>query len=144
MCFLTLEDTTGRVEVVVFSKTFLKNEHMLGMNQLIEISGKLEIDVIENVNDEGEVTTTKTPKILLYAVAPLESTTEIESLTLTVTKRSNFESIQKMIELNPGDIPLEIEFENFLISLPKGYSGKTEALSLLKDLCLVKENKYET
>ena len=134
MCFLKLEDKTGRTEVVVFPRAYTANEHLFVKNNLIELSGKLEIDELD-VNDE----VVKEPKILLYKVKPLDKMAKVKKITCFLSDPKMFNEVKHTIELNPGDIPLEIVYQNFSFQVKTGFSQGTDALAKLKGTCITKE-----
>lgn len=143
MAFLQVEDLTGRIEVVVFSRTYEKYKHLLKQNALIEIAGKLELKEEEKETEEG-IETIYIPKILMYNIKPLEKIGKIERLVISVTKNDDFNLIDKTITEHPGDIPILIEFNNFEIHLNAGYEHSTQALSELQEICMLKAVKNET
>lgn len=134
MCFLTLEDTSGRLEVVVFAKLFDKAAPLLYPNALVEVKGKLEIDEKE-VNEE----TIRVPKIIASFIYPLESTKKIKEVHLKLTHRDDVESIKKLIANRSGSTKVFIDYENFLLETSYQIPQTTDLLNQIRNLCLIKE-----
>ncbi|MDD3412598.1 MAG: OB-fold nucleic acid binding domain-containing protein [Lachnospiraceae bacterium] len=134
MAFLVLEDTTGRLEVVVFSNLFNKNRALLDQNALIEVKGKLEIEEKE-VNEE----TIRVPKIIASFIYPLESTKKIKEVHLKITNRDDIKAIKNVVGLRSGDIKVFIDYENFLLETSYQIPQTTDLLNELRSLCLIKE-----
>ena len=134
MAFLVLEDTTGRLEVVVFNKLFEKNRALLGQNALLEVKGKLEIDEKE-VNEE----TIRVPKIIASFIYPLESTKKLKEVHLKLTHRDDTKAIKKLVGMKSGDVKVFIDYENFLLETSYQIPQTTDLLNELKSLCLIKE-----
>ena len=142
MAFLQVEDLTGRVEVVVFSKTYEQYKNFLNQNALIEISGKLELKEEEKETEEG-IELVYIPKILMYKIKPLEKIGKINKLVITLTKNDDLELIEKTISKHPGEIPITLQYSSFEIDLHSGFDHSTKALSGLQETCLLKEIKDE-
>lgn len=140
MAFIQLEDLTGRTEVVVFPGTFAKIEELLVKNAVVEISGKLELEENE-IEEAGEIKTVYNPKILMYKIKPLAKMGKINHLYITVTKRDELDKINKVLNDYPGEIPVSLEYQNFQLDLKKGFAQSTKAISVLEQLCLLKEVK---
>jgi DNA polymerase III alpha subunit len=108
MAVFTLEDLTGRLEVVVFGKAFNDFKPYLNMkNPAVQITGKLVIE--ERELDDGEVS--KTPKILLSQIKLLEESEKIYKIVINLTKQDNLEELKTIITENPGEILLDLEYE---------------------------------
>lgn len=141
MAFLQVEDLTGRVEVVVFPRTYEMYKHLIKGNGLIEISGRVEIDEAEiNSDEEGEVPE-RTAKILASKLRPLEEMAEIKQLVLKLTCREDLNEIAKTLRFATGDIPIFIEYDNFLLETSYRISHNIDILNKLRELCLLKEIK---
>ena len=134
MAFLVLEDTTGRLEVVVFSNLFNKHRALLGQNALLEIKGKLEIDEKE-VNEE----TIRVPKIIASFIYPLESTKNLKEVHLRLTNKDDMNAIKKVVGVKSGDVKVFIDYENFLLETSYQIPQTTDTINELKSLCLIKE-----
>lgn len=139
MAFLTVEDLTGRIEVIVFPASFEKFKAYITDNGLIELIGKVEIE--ETEPEEEEELPTKTAKILLSTMKPLEETYKIKELRLKLTCREQLEEIVKLLKYSVGHVPIFIEYENFLLETSYKISQNIDVLTKLRDLCLIKEIK---
>jgi DNA polymerase-3 subunit alpha len=132
MGVFTLEDLTGRVEVVVFGKAFEQYAHLFKKkNPAIQVIGKLDIQVREM--DEGEEI--RTPKIILSKMSELQEASKIYKITLNLTKRDNIHSIYNLLTNNPGDIKISLEYEHVIFDLPLSFNQDREALRALGHLC---------
>lgn len=134
MAFLILEDTTGRLEIVVFNKLFEKIRPLLYPNALIEIKGRLEIEEKE-INEE----VIRVPKIIASFVYPLESTKKLKEVHLKVTHRDSLKEIEKLVAIRSGEVKVFIDYENFLLETSYQIPQTTDLLNQLKSLCLIKE-----
>jgi DNA polymerase-3 subunit alpha len=142
MSFLQLEDLTGRIEIVVFPKTHEKFKSYIKNNGLIEIAGKVEIEESEAEYDPeaGEIPH-KTAKILASAFRPLEEMAKIKELRLKLSCKEDLEEILKTLKYEIGNIPIFIEYENFLLETSFRISQNIDVLNKLRELCLIKEIK---
>ena len=134
MAFLTLEDKTGRVEVVVFPKLFEKLSGFLEKNLLVEIFGKLEIEENE-VNDE----VIRVPKIMATTIQPLEESKALKELILRLNCKEDLLKIKKVLQENIGNIPVFLEYQNFLLETSYRIKQTNDALLSIRELCLTRE-----
>lgn len=136
MAVFTLEDLTGRLEVVVFGKAFNDFKPYLQMkNPAVQITGKLVIE--ERELDDGE--TSKTLKVLLSQIKPLEESEKIYKIVVSLTKQDDFKKLKTLIVENPGDVLVDLEYESVIF----GTSYKIlQDSNLLK--VLGKSYHYET
>lgn len=134
MAFLTLEDTTGRVEVIIFSKVFEKYQDILSQNALVEIKGRMEIDEKE-IN--GELI--RTPKIIASFINPLEEAKTLKEIHLRLTNRDNLQGIKEVLENRSGKVQVYIDYENYLIETNYKIPQTTDLMNKLRNLCLIKE-----
>ena len=139
MAFLNLEDLTGRIEIVIFPNTYEKVKHLLITNALIEISGKVEVEENESQDEDAEIT--KTAKILAMGIKNLEETYKIKEIVLRLTCKEDLEAIAKIIKYTTGNIPINIEYNNFMLETSYKISQNIDVLSQLRELCLIKEVK---
>ena len=139
MAFLNLEDLTGRIEIVIFPNTYEKVKHLLITNALIEISGKVEVEENESQDEDAEIT--KTAKILAMGIKNLEETYKIKEIVLRLTCKEDLEAIAKIIKYTTGNIPINIEYNNFMLETSYKISQNIDVLSQLRELCLIKEIK---
>jgi DNA polymerase III alpha subunit len=139
MSFLTVEDLTGRIEVIVFPTSHEKFKSYIKPNGLVELIGKVEIEETES-EDEDELPT-KTAKILLSVMKPLEETYKIKELRLRLTCKEQLEEIAKTLRFQTGHVPILIEYDNFLLETSYKISQNIDVLTKLRELCLIKEIK---
>lgn len=139
MAFLNLEDLTGRIEVVIFPNTYEKVKHLLKTNALIELSGKVEVEESEPQDEDSEIT--KTAKVLAMAIKNLEETYKVKELILRLTCKEDLEAIAKIIKYTTGNIPISIQYNNFMLETLYKISQNIDVLSQLRELCLIKEIK---
>lgn len=129
MGIFTLEDLTGRVEVVVFGRAFDQFKPFLNLkNPAVQIGGKL--DIQERELEDGEVI--KTPKIILNKISRLEEASKISSINISLTKQDvpKLGAIHKLLTNNPGDIKINLEFRSVKFEIP---------LTLLQDQGVLRE-----
>ena len=141
MAFLQVEDLTGRTEVVVFPTTYEKNKSYIKNNGLIEIAGKVEIEETELSEEDEASLPTRTAKVLAQTFKPLEEMAKIRELRLKLTCKENIEEISKVLKYNNGNIPIFIEYEDFLLETSFRISQNIDILNRLRELCLIKEIK---
>lgn len=141
MAFLQLEDLTGRVEIVVFPATYEKYKSYIKDNGLIEIAGKVEIEETEISEEDENSLPTRTAKVLAQVFKPLEEMAKIKELRLKLTCREDLEDIAKTLKYQSGNIPIFIEYDNFLLETSYRISQNIDILNRLRELCLIKEIK---
>lgn len=134
MAFLTLEDKTGRIEVVIFPKMFDKYNHYLEKNKLIEVHGKVEIDENE-INEE----IVRTAKVMASSVHPLEETKALKEIILRISCKEDLYKIKKVLQDNVGDVPVFLEYQNFILETSYKIKQTNDALLSIKELCLTRE-----
>jgi DNA polymerase-3 subunit alpha len=139
MAFLQLEDLTGRTEIVIFPSTYEKYKTYISNNGLIELVGKVEVEESESENeDELPV---KTAKILASGIRPLEEMCKIRELRLKLNCKENLEQIASILKYESGNIPILIEYSDFLLETSFRISQNIDILNQLRELCLIKEIK---
>lgn len=139
MAFLQLEDLTGRTEIVIFPSTYEKYKTYISNNGLIELVGKVEVEESESENeDELPV---KTAKILASGIRPLEEMCKIRELRLKLNCKENLEQIVGILKYESGNIPILIEYSDFLLETSFRISQNIDILNQLRELCLIKEIK---
>lgn len=139
MAFLQLEDLTGRIEVIVFPSTYQRSKNLININNLIEISGKIEIEEMESSEDDENTLPTKTAKILAQVIKPLEEMANIKEIRLRLNCKEKLEEIAKTLKYQVGNIPIFIEYDNFLLETSFRISQNIDVLNQLRELCLIKE-----
>lgn len=104
MVFASLEDLTGKIEIIIFPRLLEKNAEILKSDKILQIKGRVN-------NKDGSL------KIIASEIQPIENseTVEIievtnpEKLSITLTKSCNKETLEKIKDiLNnfPGDLPV--------------------------------------
>jgi DNA polymerase-3 subunit alpha len=103
MAFVTLEDFTGRVEVVVFSGCFARRQQEVHRDAAVIVEGKV------STREEEE------PKILAADVVPLGQAYQrfVERVILMLStaglEESLLEEIRAVLGEHPGRVPVDIE-----------------------------------
>ncbi len=106
MAFLTLEDITAHVEVLVFPKLMPDVVHLLNVDTVIEVSGRLN-------EREGEITIIAdsikplpSDNTYLTALGDIEKTKEVVIHMNQRATPSALEAIKQVLEQNPGHAPV--------------------------------------
>lgn len=141
MAFLQLEDLSGRIEIVIFPSTYEKYKSCIKNNGLIEIAGKVEVEETESSEEDENSLPTKTAKVLAQLLKPLEEMAKIKELRLKLTCKEELEEISKTLKYAVGNIPIFIEYDNFLLETSFRISQNIDVLNKLRELCLIKEIK---
>lgn len=143
MIFATLEDLTGKIEVIVFPRLLEKNPEIWKSNQILQIKGRVN-------NKDGAL------KLIASEVQPIENTNKIEpievtnpeKLLITLTKNANKEVLEKIKDvLNnfPGDLPVILKIAangGFReVKTKTKVEGSPHLVSELKEI--LKEGKVE-
>ena len=97
MSFITIEDFTGSIEVIVFPKVLTRLDGVLTENSIVMLHGRLDI------KDEEEA------KLILDSAAPFAGAVETLTLTLSDENLKNLDKIRACIVEHPGAYPVEIE-----------------------------------
>jgi DNA polymerase-3 subunit alpha len=135
MAFFTLEDSTGRCEVIVFPRTYKELAHFFETkNSVIELSGKLERQVRE-FNGEEIVRN----KIILTKLKPMEHARKIEKIALCVMDGDNLTQIKEVLDSNPGDVPVEIDYAFCRMKTPIKVDQTRNFLMDLEAMCNIKK-----
>ncbi len=91
MCFVTLEDFTGQIEVIVFPRVFNKVSRLLAPDMAVIIAGRL------SVNEEGS-------KVLVQDIKPLD--TVENAVRIRIEKKNEtteiIEKLQQVLTANRG------------------------------------------
>jgi len=135
MAFFDLEDLHGRVEVVAFSYLYAKNKNKFAKNKPVEIRGKVESQV-RDINGEEFVTT----KIILQSVSELEEGKRIEKVTIYPKDGDDFNKIYDIIISNPGNIPVEIDYNEAVLKTDYKILSEKSVLEELESSCLTRRN----
>jgi DNA polymerase-3 subunit alpha len=134
MAFFTLEDPTGRCEVIVFPRTYKQYaEYFEQKNTVIELTGKLERQVRE-YNGEEIVRN----KIILTKLKPMEHARKLEKIALCVMDGDNLNQIKEVLDENPGDVPVEIEYAFSKMKTPIKVDQTKNFLMDLEAMCNIK------
>lgn len=133
MCFATLEDDTGTIELVVFPSIYEKTKTFWESQQPVIITGKVEyredvlsliVDQIWNVDD-----------------APEQEAPQLETLALRIPRGTKAQALLKLNQLlqsNKGDQDITIIVENGFgekqIKLPYGIAWSTKLEMLIQEI----------
>ncbi len=111
MAFLQLEDMTGTVEVVVFTRVFDECVDLMRQDAVVIIRGKVESqgdDAVPREDQEGE-----RPKILAEAVYALDDPrllgwkkNSVLSVAIDATEIGHLAALKKAFEQHRGDVPV--------------------------------------
>ena len=127
MCFVTLEDYTNSIEVVVFPKVFYDSVNYLEPDSAVMISGKV------NYTDEGI-------KILADRICPLAEYKQDYYLAINSTQENDavFKAIKDVLQTHRGDHVVYIYYsaKKKLIKTDNTWwmDGSKEAVDLLKEI----------
>lgn len=97
MSFITIEDFTGSIEVIVFPKILTKFDAILEENSIVMIHGRLDIKEDENT------------KLILDTVTPFSGTQEPFIIELTESQLYQMERLKDVLLSHPGTYPIEIK-----------------------------------
>ena len=114
MAFLTIEDFTGSVEVIVFPKTLTKIDSIVSENSIVVISGRLDVKEDENA------------KIILEAASVFNADEKILSLNLDGDKIYKLDSIKNIVARHRGVCPIEINCELGIVTSSVTCDGSEE------------------
>ena len=100
MAFAVLEDTVGRVEVLVFPTTFAESSHLLEAGQPVIVQGKLQKE-----EDQGAKIIAE--EILTLDEARLKYTSEAQIiLKADLVNISRLTELKKVLQQNHGSCPV--------------------------------------
>lgn len=132
MVFAQIEDTTGKIEVLVFPKMLAKNLEIWQEDNVVLVKGRI------SSNKEEE------PKIVMEKVRELtdkdlKSHTDNQGIIITLDVGSDkdkqrFNKIKKIIQENSGPVEIIIQINQ---------SGQTKKVKLPQKIKLTKETKKE-
>ena len=97
MAFLSVEDFTGSLDVIVFPKTLNKIDSVLSENAIVLLKGRLDIK-----DDEGT-------KLLLESASPFNGAVESLKLHLNDDMLCDIEKLKPILSKYPGMCSVEIE-----------------------------------
>ncbi len=110
MAFLTIEDFTGSVEVIVFPKILSKFDSILNENSIVILHGRLDIK-----DDEGA-------KLIMDSAAPFTGKKESLTLVLDNSQLKMLDEVKEIVSRHIGAYPLlikcsygDITAENILV-----------------------------
>lgn len=137
MAFITVEDKTGRIEIVIFAKLYEQIKNDLAKNNLIEIKGRLEVEEKEVGED-----IIYTHKIIASKILPIEIQKDIDAIILKLDNaliESRLNKIKDIICNNPGDLKVFIDYQQFLLAIPYKIKQNSEVINSLRELTLIQE-----
>lgn len=102
MAFVTIEDLTGPVEVIVFASVFERYTSQLQPDAIVAVSGRV------NIKDEGQ-----DPKVLADSVEPL-AVAKAEAVYIDIPAEiENYEMLERVkaiLGMSPGGSPVYLRF----------------------------------
>ncbi|MBR1970478.1 MAG: DNA polymerase III subunit alpha [Clostridia bacterium] len=122
MAFLTIEDFTGSVEVIVFPKILAKIDSIVSENSIVVISGRLDIKEDENA------------KIILEAASIFNADEKILSLNLVGDNIYKLDSIKNIVVRHRGVCPIEINCDLGIITSSVTCDGSDELATEINSL----------
>lgn len=139
MAFFTLEDLSGRVDVVVFPGLYAKNKAIFENKNLpVQINAKVEkqIRYADADSEEEEISITK---LILMSIKPLEESEKISRMVVSLTDHDDFYKVRNLLTEHPGDVNIALEYRNVLFNTEIKYSQDLEAMQELESSCNVKK-----
>jgi len=113
MAFVTIEDLTGSIEVLVFPKIFYKFEAILKEDSVVSISGRV------SAKEEEE------PKILMETAIPIDTDITNERLYIKIpaSEDKKMEQLKELFKIFNGKTPVFLYFEKDkkTLAAPKEY-----------------------
>jgi len=113
MAFVTIEDLTGSIEVLVFPKIFYKFEAVLKEDSVITITGRV------SAKEEEE------PKILMEVASKVDTDTTNERLYIKIpeSEGDKMAQLKELFKIFNGKVPVFLYFEKDkkTLSAPKEY-----------------------
>jgi DNA polymerase-3 subunit alpha len=113
MAFLTLEDLSGVMEIIVFPKVLTVFDHVLEVEKLVRITGRISVKEDEN------------PKLIMEMAAPLEAPGGRERLYVKVPSgvEGKIKGLTEILEIFSGDVEvfLYLEKDKTCVAAPKKY-----------------------
>lgn len=101
MAFVTLDDMSGTIEVILFSNVYEKFRGELIKDRPVLISGKLSISASEN------------PKIICDAITPLDAVAKVKEnkvVILNTVPRPQIQAALSTMKYFSGNTPLKVEY----------------------------------
>jgi DNA polymerase-3 subunit alpha len=106
MCFLTLEDLYGSMDIVVFPNIYSKYEKLINIDKAVLIRGKI------NINEE------QSPSIICETITDLEQFIKKESqeknIEIVIPEMSNatIDRVKAVLVKHGGDTPVVLSIKN--------------------------------
>lgn len=124
MAFITIEDFTGSMEVIVFPKVLTRLDEVLSENSIVMLHGRLDI------KDEEET------KLILDSAAPFSGAAETLTLTLSDENLKKLDQIRVCILQHPGAYPVEIECSYGKIAVNKILAdASSDLIGKINNIC---------
>jgi DNA polymerase-3 subunit alpha len=125
MAFVTLEDTSGQAEVVLFAQSLERNNHLLEVDQVVMVRGKVE-------NKGGDL------KVVAREVVPMWRVREmVKGLVLRVsTDHSTVEELDRLATLceqHRGACKVYFEVSGTALARPVRLHARTAVVDLTPD-----------
>ncbi len=107
MAFMTVEDIYGSIEVVVFPKVYDKSRTALNVEEIVRVSGRIQIkDGVPQIIADGVT------KLEIKETVKVETEREFMGLILSDENKDNLNEILDILESYPGEIPAIIAMDN--------------------------------
>jgi DNA polymerase III alpha subunit len=107
MAFLSVEDLTGRFEVVIFSDSFTRYNSLLFENSFIEIEGNVEAH--QGFKDsEG-----KHNKLIARAIRSLEEVKKLKKISIEID--NNYEDLHIELQRYTGNVSIDLLYNKIFI-----------------------------
>ncbi len=159
MAFAQIETLDGDVEVIVFPRTFEKDKNIWALDNVLEITGKINakdregklVDELKVMADKAKLINHETarhfppPSQTIMGAAHVDanemfpSAQDIASIIVSLQSTSDSQKllgIKKLLEVHRGDIPLMLHFSESgqKLKLPNGVDGSSIFLSGLSEI----------
>jgi len=115
MAFLTAEDFTGSIEVIVFPKILSGIDEILQENSIVMLHGRLDIK-----DDEGV-------KLILDSASPFKGASECVILNISDEKLMLLDKLRTVVMQHPGTYPIQINCSYGTINVRNFMTDKSEA-----------------
>lgn len=125
MAFLTVEDFTGGIEVIVFPKNLTTLDAVLAEDSIVAISGRLDVKDDENV------------KIILETAAPFTASCDCLEIELEGDSIYLLDKIRANVFRHKGNIPVQIKCDYGIIEANTAVNcdGSDSLVKKINEIC---------
>ena len=123
MAFLTVEDFTGSIDVIVFPKILLKIDEIIKENAIVILNGRLDIS-----EDEGA-------KLILDNAAPFSISDSYITIKLPQEKIMLLDKIRPILLENKGDAAILIESDYGITESSISSNASEKVIKSINELC---------